>query len=886
MSSGLSSGGLTEIRRVKSLISGSAGTVDPKCFLGPTGIQGPTGPAGIQGPTGAPAEAQSLPIAYYYLAANKFISGPSTSTIVYDMYSSSESQGELDCVYDTATGILQNVSGKTLTILVAGQITTENVAMDLRYDQPSISIVKSFGAVLNSSVINFKGSSFSTTVLLNDCERLYIQYSYNFPSSTNITGGLYNTHITFTQLEAVKGPTGPVGPAAAPKSLPTAYYFLSSDRTITGPSASAVVYDCLSQTESQGKLDCVYNPITGVLKNTSANAITILVSGQITTTNATMDFNYDQPSISIIKTSGTVLSSSVINFKGSSFSTSVLMNIGEQLYIQYAYNFPGSATIKSGAYNTHIIFTQMEAVQGPTGPVGPPSVPKSLPTAYYFLSANTAITGPATSTIIYDSYASRESQGQLDCSYNRSTGVLQNTSSYTITILVSGQVVTSNSTLDFNYDQPSISIVKTTGTILSSSVINFKGSSFTTAVLLNSGEQLCIQYAYNFPKTAFINGGVYNTHVTFTQLEAVQGPTGPVGPPATVKSLSTAYYYLSGNRPVNGPSTSTIVYDTIASSQSQGILDCVYNPATGVLTNTSNKILTVLVSGQITTDNVTMDLRYDQPSIAIMKGAGAVLNTSAINFRGNSFSTSVLLNIGEQLYIQYTYNFSGHANITGGLYNTHIIFTQLDAVQGPTGPAGPTGPKGVLASLPTAYYYQAASRPVTGPSTTTVIYDTFALTESQATLQCSYDTTTGILRNNSGVAHTILISGQITTDNTILDMRYDQPCIYIVKGAGSVLSSSVINFKGTSFSTSVLLNNGDQLYIQYAYNFPGTVNISGGKYNTHIVFTQLDGAQGPAGTTGATGPAGQVVYATVVFDGGSAASRYPYGPAFDCGQSI
>jgi hypothetical protein len=29
-----------------------------------------------------------------------------------------------------------------------------------------------------------------------------------------------------------------------------------------------------------------------------------------------------------------------------------------------------------------------------------------------------------------------------------------------------------------------------------------------------------------------------------------------------------------------------------------------------------------------------------------------------------------------------------------------------------------------------------------------------------------------------------------------------------------------------------------------------------------------------------------VIYASIVFDGGSAASTYPFGPAFDCGTAI
>lgn len=50
MSQYLTPSGLTEIRRVKAMVAGSAGTIDPQCFLGPTG---PTGPTGTTGPYGA-----------------------------------------------------------------------------------------------------------------------------------------------------------------------------------------------------------------------------------------------------------------------------------------------------------------------------------------------------------------------------------------------------------------------------------------------------------------------------------------------------------------------------------------------------------------------------------------------------------------------------------------------------------------------------------------------------------------------------------------------------------------------------------------------------------------------------------------------------------------
>ena len=49
MSSGLRPSDLLEIRRVKAMVTGSGGTIDPACFQGPTG---PTGPAGVPGATG------------------------------------------------------------------------------------------------------------------------------------------------------------------------------------------------------------------------------------------------------------------------------------------------------------------------------------------------------------------------------------------------------------------------------------------------------------------------------------------------------------------------------------------------------------------------------------------------------------------------------------------------------------------------------------------------------------------------------------------------------------------------------------------------------------------------------------------------------------------
>lgn len=56
-------------------------------------------------------------------------------------------------------------------------------------------------------------------------------------------------------------------------------------------------------------------------------------------------------------------------------------------------------------------------------------------------------------------------------------------------------------------------------------------------------------------------------------------------------------------------------------------------------------------------------------------------------------------------------------------------------------------------------------------------------------------------------------------------------------------------------------------------------------YNTSGGGTGTTG-MGGMGPTGPTGPTGQVIYSSIVFDGGSATSTYAFGPAFDCGTAI
>jgi hypothetical protein len=427
------------------------------------------------------------------------------------------------------------------------------------------------------------------------------------------------------------------------------------------------------------------------------------------------------------------------------------LNPGEYVYLAYTNYYPSISINIQNAF-THLVFTQLDNVQGPTGPTGiagsatntgatgstgetghtgsigptgPAAFQKSLPTVYYLLSNNVAVPPATTVTVYCDSLAIHESNGNMNCRYDLS-GNMHNDTTDEITLLVSGQITTDNYDFDYNYNQPVISIVKNTGTvIISSSAINFQGNSFSAVVVLNPDEYMYLTYTNYYPSTS-INIQNTVTHLTYTQLDNVQGPTGPTGiigsatntgatgstgitgprgytghtgPMAIQKSLPTAYYYMSSNITVSQGQIQTIRYNTKDPSQSSGNLDCTY--LNGVLTNNTSDVITLLVSGQITTDSSVFDFNYNQPVITIVKNGATILSSSVINFQGSTFSTTLVLNPTDSFYVTYANYFPDPITILGSNYTTYVIFTQLDNVQGPTGPAGT--PAGMIAWNSTSY---------------------------------------------------------------------------------------------------------------------------------------------------------------------------------------
>ena len=147
---------------------------------------------------------------------------------------------------------------------------------------------------------------------------------------------------------------------------------------------------------------------------------------------------------------------------------------------------------------------------------------------------------------------------------------------------------------------------------------------------------------------------------------------------------------------------------------------------------------------------------------------------------------------------------------------------------GATGAAGPTGESFVLKTLPSKSYY--VSTPISAPPSIIIdiIYDSFDPTNSNGDVKFTYDPITGLLTNLTSDIINILVSGQLQTDNDFFDLNISQPSIYVVKNLNNIISSSVINYEGSSFSTSITLYPDDYIKITFKQSFDQVVNVLGG----------------------------------------------------------
>jgi hypothetical protein len=276
---------------------------------------------------------------------------------------------------------------------------------------------------------------------------------------------------------------------------------------------------------------------------------------------------------------------------------------------------------------------------------------------------------------------------------------------------------------------------------------------------------------------------------------------------------------------------------------------------------------------------------------------------------------------------------SNSVNIISGQFNTRITYTQLNNTvmkPGDTGSTGSTGPAGTELALPSISYYLSSNINIPPNQNTYIIYNTLDTINSNGISNLIYDTVTGFLTNPTVNVVSILISGQLTTDNKSFDIIFNQPIIYVIKNGLNIISSSVLNYEGSSFSTLIVMNPNDIVQISFTQYFNNSINVLSGQYTTRITYTQLNnvlnkpgdtgptgingikgdtgspgfatntgatgatGAIGPtgiSGTIGVTGPTGSTglkgdtgpVGESFKFDGGSPFVNFIIGPTFNCG---
>jgi hypothetical protein len=276
--------------------------------------------------------------------------------------------------------------------------------------------------------------------------------------------------------------------------------------------------------------------------------------------------------------------------------------------------------------------------------------------------------------------------------------------------------------------------------------------------------------------------------------------------------INEHYYYI-------------ILYNILDGINSNGVVTFTYNTGSGILTNPTNDIISILVSGQIKTDNTSLDVTQNQPVIYVVKNNNNILSSSVLNYQGSSFSTTLILYPSDNIKIMFKQYSSANVNIEGGQYTTRVTYTQLNNVIMQPGATGPTGPMGVELALPSTSYYVTSNIIVTPNINTMVIYDTQDIINSNGLVSFVYDTLAGILTNTSTNIITILASGQLQTDNLSFDVTQNQPVIYIVKNSDNVISSSVLNYGGSSFSSTLILYPNDTIKIMFKQYFRNNIQI-------------------------------------------------------------
>ena len=214
MSSGLTPGGLLEIRRVKAIVAGSAGTINPTCFEGPAGPTGATGAAGATGNYGIPAS-----LGYYNSGAPiQTLTSITPAVVNWVNLDIVYSQGTTGLTYSlgrflntsatddillNVTGFISFASSSLGTRTVYGQITAGN-----NYAYTQVPAVTSSAP----TVIPFSFNIFLENATTAGTTQYFSIYAMQ-DSGGDLNINTATSRISITRINtSMKGDTGATGP--------------------------------------------------------------------------------------------------------------------------------------------------------------------------------------------------------------------------------------------------------------------------------------------------------------------------------------------------------------------------------------------------------------------------------------------------------------------------------------------------------------------------------------------------------------------------------------------------------------------------------------------------------------------------------------------------
>ena len=318
------------------------------------------------------------------------------------------------------------------------------------------------------------------------------------------------------------------------------------------------------------------------------------------------------------------------------------------------------------------------------------------------------------------------------------------------------------------------------------------------------------------------------------------GRTGPTGPPGTTGAMRSALLYFSANVSALADTGILLKFNSVARNNLDSSI--VYNPLTGILSNTGTKTFLLHITLLIfttTTTNITAQIE-DSNNIFYASQSNSQTRSMTID-------TEVLLTPSTTANVILIT--SDNTSIIGQLENSKLIITQLDylmGIQGATGAPGTPAPMATISGYFTTLY---------NGSTVGNVFQTLDFNNVISNDNINSDITfiNGSLTNNGnnpfyvGISVWVLVS---IPDNLILQIK---------DLSGNVYSATQTdNTTRISLTTSLRLLPGLTVRAELCAAKPANMIVTG-PLNSKIVISQNDiniGQQGPTGYTGPTGPLG------------------------------